>query len=249
MQNKLTLSLILGLLLFGAGGISCACYGNEDNNATSLSLKQLPSEIRTSIEKYAKGATVEEIELEIIDGSPVYEVSVHRGDVEFELTLDSQGKIIDLEFDDEDGDEDEGDDEDDEDEDFDTRSMKDAPAAARRSLQKLAGSAKIIEFDKEHEAGVLLYEAAWRVKRQVHEAKVTAAGDIVETEQTISLQEAPKAVQKLAKRMSRQGVKVKVVRKEIVLYEFEMKVNGREREQLVTPLGQPVKPSGDYGSR
>lgn len=119
--------------------------------------------------------------------------------------------------------------------------MDKLPAAARNALSKLAGDAKILEVTMEDEDGMKVFEGSWKVEDVDHEASVTEHGDVVETEQAISLEAAPEAVQRAARRALPEGTEFKVEKKTIVLYEVEAKINGEEKETLVSPTGQRLE--------
>ena len=94
--------------------------------------------------------------------------------------------------------------------------------------------------DDDDEREIMLYEATWKVDGVEHEATVTAAGDLVETEQAVTGDAVPKPVAAAVKAFGKSS-KIKIVQKMIVVYELEMLVDGKEKEVLVLPSGQRVE--------
>lgn len=93
-----------------------------DNDEEEVSARDVPSAVRATIRKLARGGTVEEITKEDENGKVIYEVEIKIGDKEYELEIAANGKLLKKELaDDEedDDDEDEDDDEDGDDEDKD----------------------------------------------------------------------------------------------------------------------------------
>jgi len=62
--------------------------------ADDVLIKDLPRVVRTTVEKEAKGAIVEDIERETSNGSVYYEVEIERDNQEWKLRIDESGKVI-----------------------------------------------------------------------------------------------------------------------------------------------------------
>ncbi len=56
--------------------------------------KDLPNAVRATIEKEARGATIEDVEREDEGGKVIYEVELERDNVEWKLKIDESGKVI-----------------------------------------------------------------------------------------------------------------------------------------------------------
>ncbi len=124
------------------------------------------------------------------------------------------------------------------DEDDEQISIDKVPAKAREALLKHAQGAKFTEVEREKVRGVVFYEAEWMVDGREHEAKVTADGSLVELEEEVDAQSVPAAVRKAASKAFPKSAKLTFEKKTIVLYEVEAKVDGKEREVLISPSGQ-----------
>ena len=79
-----------------------------------ITMEEVPADVKTAIEGFieaeAKGAAIEEIEVETEDGVTVYEFELKLGGEE----IGADGKILEVETDEDDDHEDEDDDDDDE---------------------------------------------------------------------------------------------------------------------------------------
>ncbi len=117
-------------------------------------------------------------------------------------------------------------------------SIDKVPAKARAALLKHAKGAKFTEVEREKVRGVVFYEAEWKVDGREHEVKVTADGSLVELEEEVDAQSVPAAVRKAASQAFPKSAKLTFEKKMIVLYEVEAKVDGKEREVLISPSGQ-----------
>lgn len=113
------------------------------------------------------------------------------------------------------------------------------PAEARATLRKLADGASITAVEREKENGMELYEAEWKVNggKEV-EAKVTAGGDLVEMEEEIDADALPTNVKAVVAKHFPAGAKLECAKVTMVLYEIEAKINGKEKEILVSATGK-----------
>ena len=59
-----------------------------------MTLDQVPPAVRATIEKEARGATIEDVEREDEGGKVIYEVELERDNVEWKLKIDESGKVI-----------------------------------------------------------------------------------------------------------------------------------------------------------
>lgn len=105
----------------------------------------------------------------------------------------------------------------------------------------MARGVKDISIDKETEDGVTLYEASWEDDEVEHELVVTSDGFVMQVEHLVSGDDIPKAVRTAAK-IKDTKVKTTVVEKKVItIYEVLTKVDGKEVEFLVDPLGRPIE--------
>lgn len=117
-------------------------------------------------------------------------------------------------------------------------SKNQVPEAARKALQRLAGDAKIDEVEQEKQHGTTVYEAEWSAGGVTHEATVTADGTLIETEETVSLEDVPSAVRAAIAKHFGAVDKVVIEKKTIIVYEAEGEIDGREKELLIFPTGR-----------
>jgi len=101
----LALGLLLPVLVFA-------------DDEKEITMEDVPAGVKTAIEGFieaeAKGATIEEIEVETEDGVTVYEFELKLDGEEIEVEIGADGKILEIETDDDDDDDDHEDDDDDE---------------------------------------------------------------------------------------------------------------------------------------
>jgi hypothetical protein len=248
-----------------ASALGLAVLGNfaeddaedNDDNEVNVTLDEVPAAVKAAILKATEGATIEEIEKETENGQEVFEVEAVVRDVEFELTFDANGNLLEFEIEDE-GDDDDGDDEEDEaeeeedaddeegeeddaDDDEESIPLSDVPPKARAAILAHAGAAEIAEVEVEEEGGVKFYEAEWTVDGAEHEVVVSAEGELVAQEEEIPLSAAPGAVQQAVKQAFPTGSKISVDKVIVVVYEVEAKVGDEEEEILVISTGQRIE--------
>ncbi len=142
----------LTVLLFAVGAIALLVFADDDQ---TMSLSQVPSAVRTTIEQQSAGAEIQEIELEDEDGKQIYEVEVIRDGKEVEFKVASDGTF--LGYEEEDEDEDENEDED-EDEDEVEVSLSEVPDAVRATIEQQSAGAEIEEIELGNEDGKQIYE-------------------------------------------------------------------------------------------
>jgi uncharacterized membrane protein YkoI len=120
-----------------------------------------------------------------------------------------------------------------------------APPVVQKAIQAAAGSATVSEVEKETEDGITLYEAAWEVGGVEHEVNVNEAGEVMETEMTITADAVPAAVKAAAMKHLPKGTTPEFEKKVIVLYEIIAMVDGKEIEFLVDPSGRVMEVEAD----
>jgi hypothetical protein len=89
-----------------------------------------------------------------------------------------------------------------------------------------------------------VYEAAWIAGGRKHEAAVTAEGALVEREEVVGLDELPRAVRAVVAERFPPDARLQIEKTMIVVYEIEVRINGRETELYVLPTGH-VHASGE----
>ncbi len=77
------------------------------------------------------------------------------------------------------------------------------------------------------------------------EATVTAAGDLVELDESMAPEAVPAVVRQAAQSRLGAGAQIRYERVTLVLYEAEGEIGGRDREVLVSPTGRVGEPADD----
>jgi len=256
-----TLAIASALGLAVLGNLAEDETEDNDDNEVTVTLDEVPAAVKAAILNATEGATIAEIEKETENGQEVFEVEAVVRDVEFELSFDAKGNLLEFEIEDEGDDEDGNDDEDGEEDDADDDAddadddaedsdaeddeasipLSDVPPKARTAILAYAGDAEIAEVEVEEEGGVKLYEAEWIVEGAEHEVVVSADGELVAQEEEIPLSAAPVAVQRAVKLAFPAGLAPSVDRMTIVVYEIEAEMGDKEKEILVISTGQRVE--------
>jgi len=78
--------------------------GKQDEDEEEVSIGQVPEAVKATILEHAKGGKIEKIERENEDDKVIYEAEIVIGDKEIELKIDSSGKLLSKEVQDEDDD-------------------------------------------------------------------------------------------------------------------------------------------------
>ena len=116
------------------------------------------------------------------------------------------------------------------------------PAAALATLKELANSATITEFAEETEHGGTFYEGSWRgPSGQNMDVLVTAAGALVEIEETLSVDQLPAAVRAAVRKAAGEKTELSVEKKTMILYEARFQKQKQTHELVVTPDGRPYQ--------
>ncbi len=225
LKRRVQLALV-GLAL--VVGVAVTGLANGDEDEEKVSIDQVPAAVKATILKEAGGATIKEIERETKNGKTAYEAEWVADGKEIEIKVAPDGALLKREVEEED--DDDGDEE--------KIPLDQVPVKAREALLKHARGATITEVEREKERGVVLYEAQWKADGREHEAKVTASGELVELEEEVDPNQVPAAVKATAAEKFPAGAKLEYEKKMIVLYEIEAKIDGKEREVLISPTGK-----------
>ena len=120
------------------------------------------------------------------------------------------------------------------------RQIKEAevPAAALATLKKLAGASDITGFSEEIEHGHTYYEGSWKGAGGKLDALVTADGDLVEIEESISQNALPKPVLENVRTIAGDDAKLYVEKKTVVFYEIKFKKDNRRHAIVFSPDGR-----------
>lgn len=123
--------------------------------------------------------------------------------------------------------------------------LTDTPVAVQTAIKAASGSATVTVVEKETKDGLTLYEAAWTVGDVDHEVNVNEAGEVIETEMSVSGDAVPAAVKAAAMKHLPKGATAEFEKKMVVLYEIEAMVDGKKVEMLVDPSGRVMELEAD----
>jgi len=235
MQHAVIAALMILAVVAGVWAVSAALAKEE-----RVSLQDVPYAVRATIEKYAAGGEITEIERAETRDGVVYEAEVQVNGGEIDILVSGTGEYLGTEGEEGEGDEDEDDadvnDDDDVDEDEDEQAIAwdELPATVRAQLEGVQAR----DMTAEVEDGFLTYEVEYIDNGAQVAATFTESGDIIETEETITTTDLPPAV---AARIQQSFPDAVIGEAELVVltfYEVELNVGGHERELKLFANGQ-----------
>jgi uncharacterized membrane protein YkoI len=119
--------------------------------------------------------------------------------------------------------------------------MKDLPAAVRRTVQEQSQGATIRGLSKEVEGGKTTYEVEMKVNGRGKDVTMDASGAVIEVEEEVALESIPNAAQAAIKKAAGSGQITKVEKvsggKETA-YEAGLRKNGKRSEVRVSEDGR-----------
>jgi len=238
--NKKLLVWLIGMLIISLGLLSLYVYaGNEreeEGEEEALTLSEVPSAVRATIEKYAGNGEIEEIELEKEAGKIVYEVEVVKEGEKKEFKVSAEGTFLGYEN------EEEGEEEKEEVEEGEEEiSFNALPPAVKQTAKKYFGVVSEAEVKKETEGGVTLYEIEVEKEDVEQSIEVTASGEIVESEKEVAVSSLPTEVLSAVKGKYPSARIKEASSVQKWYYEVEISVNGKRLEVSVSPTGKIMK--------
>jgi hypothetical protein len=105
--------LMTTLLLIGVTGCVVVDLGGDHEDEHEIPLVDVPAEALQAARAAVDGITLEEAEVEEEDGQTVYVLEGEANGLEYEIEVTADGKVLEVEQDDEDDDDDDDDDHDD----------------------------------------------------------------------------------------------------------------------------------------
>ncbi len=140
-----------------------------------VSLKRVPSPVRTTLQKEAQGGKLgEEIEKAIRDGKVIYSADITVGKKKSEIEVSEDGKVLKREAED---------DEDGEHEDNEVKvTLDQVPAPVKATLEQESKGGTIGEIEQETEHGQTVYSAALVVNGKKTEVELDAGGKVLKRE-------------------------------------------------------------------
>jgi len=258
--------MILAMATFTESSWGQAAVATKEE---TIKLADLPKSVLEAINLATDSDDIRKVEMSTEDGRNVYEIEAKVEGGIVELVFNDKGRLIGIEIigeehrkqeesenaksgesaksknadkEDEDGEDDEDDDGEDSTEVVKKLSIDDVPAAARKAIEASSGVAKLVSVESITEAGQTVYEAAWMKGDAKIEVIVTAAGNVIAEETSLSMEQLPKELQASAKKFAGKA-ELKLERKTIVLYEFEKVSRGKAVELYMDATGREIKVS------
>jgi hypothetical protein len=114
------------------------------------------------------------------------------------------------------------------------------PPAALAAIKKMAGMAKIDQFEEKMKHDAKIYKAEWKTPEGEMEVVVTAAGDLLATEEPVMADKVPAAVRMAAENEAGAGAKIEYEKKTIIVYEAKFKKGDKEEEVKICPTGKTM---------
>lgn len=146
----LAVALILTVALNG-----CAIFSKE------VKLEDVPSAAQVVIQSHTSGGTIEEITCEKEESKHFYKVEYKKDGREFELQVDDDGKVLEIE---------------------ESMKMEDLPPAVQETVKAESAGGKIKELVLETEKGKTFYEVEFKKEGKEHEVKIAEDGTVLERE-------------------------------------------------------------------
>ncbi|MBN1899865.1 PepSY-like domain-containing protein [Candidatus Sumerlaeota bacterium] len=218
--------VMITLAFMAVAGLIFLVYAEEN-----LSLDKIPAAVRQTIEKYAEGAKINEIELEKENGKEVYDVEILKDGKEVDFMVSTDGQFLGFEEEEEDDDE--------EDDESETKiELAQAPQAVQDAIKKIVGDNPIKEVIEEKEDGVTTYEAEYTVGGMEHSLECAATGEILELESEIEADALPASViEKLNKKFPGAVIK-EACAVQVFFYEIEIEKDGKKQEIEINATGE-----------
>jgi len=205
-----------------------------------LTLDQLPTAVRATIEQHAGQGKIVEVERETEHGQIVYEAEVRVDGKKVEIVVAENGKLLPTDAEDEEDEEGERDDDSEA-----PISWQQLPAAVQDALAKIVPSQKIDALTREVEDGFVFFEAEYETDGVEHAAKLTDNGYVIESEQPVSAESLPPAV---VAALKEQFKNAEIVESEIVqltFFEVKVRVGNKKREVKVQANGNVIADEDD----
>jgi len=122
--------------------------------------------------------------------------------------------------------------------------LEQVPDAARAVIQTHTAGAEICRIKQKQKDGQTVYKVKYKKDGREHELKVSAAGDLLELEEKVTLDELPAAVRATVEEETAGG-EIKKLEKETeggkTFYEVKFKKDGKKHEVEINPDGSVLK--------
>ncbi|MFB0509695.1 MAG: PepSY domain-containing protein [bacterium] len=167
MLTRIFRTILALFVILAASWLACAPKKSEnvktqkEKTDQKLKLSDLPTPVRTTVEKLTAGGVIKKIEKDEEDGKVVYDVEAKVKNQNVEFDIASDGTILTTE---------------------ESVPYASLPAAVRSAAEKYFGTAEGLEANKEVEKGKNFYEVEGKKQGWKVTIKLTETGQIVEEE-------------------------------------------------------------------
>ncbi len=151
--HKLMVPGILMILTVALNG--CALFSKE------VKLEDVPSAAQAVIQSHTSGGTIEKITCEKEEGKHFYKVEYKKDGREFELQVDDDGKVLEVE---------------------EFMKMEELPPAVQETVKAESAGAEIKELVLETEGGKTFYEVEFEKDGKEYEVKIAEDGTVLKRE-------------------------------------------------------------------
>jgi len=93
MLTRFSKKVFVGFLALSLAG--APALADDDDDEQELTLEQLPSQVRATVESEARGGQIDEIEMETgKDGKVRFEVEIRKGGEKLEVVIAADGAVL-----------------------------------------------------------------------------------------------------------------------------------------------------------
>jgi uncharacterized membrane protein YkoI len=132
---------------------SCALAADQP-----VKMKDLPPAVQKTVQEQSKGATIRGLSKEIEDGKTYYEVELTADGHNKDILIDASGAVVEIE---------------------EQVALDAVPAAVKATIEKSAGTGKILKVESVQKQGKVSYEARIEQAGKKREITVQADGTLV----------------------------------------------------------------------
>jgi uncharacterized membrane protein YkoI len=132
---------------------SCALAADQP-----VKMKDLPPAVQKTVQEQSKGATIRGLSKEIEDGKTFYEVELTADGHNKDILMDASGAVVEVE---------------------EQVALDGVPAAVKATIEKSAGTGKILKVELVQKQGKVSYEARIEQAGKKREITVQADGTLV----------------------------------------------------------------------
>lgn len=231
------------LVVFSALVLTGALTVGSMAGEKTVELGDVPAAVQATINQNLNGGTLVEIEIE--DGSDLYEVDTTQNGKTVEFKVAKDGTLLPAEP--EEADEEDEDDGEEEAKEEAVASVADLPAAVQATVAKVVGANPVQKITKESDDDEVAFEVEYQVDGVEQSVDLSEAGDILELESAVETGALPAAVAKALQEEFPGATVDSAVSVQTFTYEVLIVKNGKKKEVKVNAAGDVEDEDGDEG--